>query len=107
MAMAEQRPVVVLLPVEIDLTNADQVGAELGAACASGAGVVVADLTATSFCDSAGIRHLLLAHDEAVAHQAQLRLAVQPEGMVLRTLTLMGLHRVLQVHFSLDDALVS
>jgi hypothetical protein len=27
--------------------------------------------------------------------------------MVLRTLTLMGLHRILQVHFSLDDAMAA
>jgi anti-sigma B factor antagonist len=100
-------PVVVPLPPEIDLTNADWVGERLGEACASGAGVVIADLTGTSFCDSSGIRFLLLANDEATAHEAVLRLAVQPEGMVLRTLTLMGLHRVLQVHLSLDDALAA
>jgi anti-sigma B factor antagonist len=96
--------VVVPLPVEIDISNSESVGAELGAACASGAGVIIADLTSTAFCDSSGIRYLLLAHDEATAHHAQLRLAVQPDGMVLRMLTLMGLHRVLQVHVSLDEA---
>jgi anti-anti-sigma factor len=98
------RLVVVRLPAEIDISNSESVGAELGAACASGAGVIIADLTSTAFCDSSGIRYLLLAHDEATAHHAQLRLAVQPDGMVLRMLTLMGLHRVLQVHVSLDEA---
>jgi anti-sigma B factor antagonist len=96
--------VVVPLPAEIDISNSESVGAELGAACASGAGVIIADLTSTAFCDSSGVRYLLLAHDEATAHHAQLRLAVQPDGMVLRMLTLMGLHRVLQVHVSLDEA---
>ncbi|HMH94383.1 MAG TPA: STAS domain-containing protein [Streptosporangiaceae bacterium] len=96
--------VVVPLPAEIDISNSESVGAELGAACASGAGVIIADLTSTAFCDSSGVRCLLLAHDEAAAHDAQLRLAVQPDGMVLRMLTLMGLHRVLQVHVSLDAA---
>jgi anti-sigma B factor antagonist len=96
--------VVVPLPAEIDISNSESVGAELGAACASGAGVIIADLTSTDFCDSSGIRYLLLAHDEAAAHDAQLRLAVQPDGMVLRMLTLMGLHQVLQVHVSLDEA---
>jgi anti-anti-sigma factor len=66
--------------------------------------VVIADLTSTAFCDSSGVRYLLLAHDKAAAHGAQLRLAVQPDGMVLRMLTLMGLHRVLQVHVSLEEA---
>jgi anti-sigma B factor antagonist len=96
--------VVVPLPAEIDVSNSGLVGAELGAACASGAGVIIADLTSTVFCDSSGIRYLLLAHDEAAAHGAQLRLAVQPDGLVLRLLTLMGLHRVLQVHVGLDEA---
>jgi anti-sigma B factor antagonist len=98
------QPAIVPLPAEIDISNSESVGATLGAACASGAGVVVADLTSTAFCDSSGIRSLLLAHDEAAAHDAQLRLAVQPDGMVLRMLTLMGLHRVLQVYVSLDEA---
>jgi anti-sigma B factor antagonist len=66
--------------------------------------VIVADLTGTTFCDSSGIRYLLLAQDAAAAHGAELRLAVQPDGMVLRMLTLMGLHRVFQVHVSLDKA---
>lgn len=101
------RPVIVALPAEIDISNSESVGAELGAACASGAEVVVADLTATAFCDSSGIRYLLLAHDEAAAHDAELRLAVQPDGMVLRMLTLMGLHRVLRVHVSLDEAMAA
>jgi anti-sigma B factor antagonist len=96
--------VVVPLPAEIDISNSESVGARLGAACASGARVIIADLTSTAFCDSSGIRYLLLAHDEAAAHHAELRLAVQPDGMVLRMLTLMGLHRVLQVHVSLDEA---
>ena len=98
------RLVIVPLPAEIDISNSESVGAELGAACASGADVVVADLTATAFCDSSGIRYLLLAHDAATAHGAELRLAVQPDGAVLRMLTMMGLHRILQVHVSLDEA---
>jgi anti-sigma B factor antagonist len=96
--------VIVPLPAEIDISNSESVGADLGAACASGAGLVVADLTSTSFCDSSGVRYLLIANDAAVAHDAQFRLAVQPDGMVLRMLTLMGLHQILQIHVSLDDA---
>jgi anti-sigma B factor antagonist len=96
--------VIVPLPAEIDISNSESVGAELDAACASGAGVVVADLTSTSFCDSSGIRYLLIAHDAACAHDAQLRRAVPPDGMVLRMLTLMGLHQILQIHVSLDEA---
>ena len=98
------RQVIVPLPAEIDISNSEAVGARLAAACASGAAVVIADLTATEFCDSSAIRHLLLAHDAAAARGAELRLAVRPDSMVLRMLTLTGLHRVLQVHAGLDEA---
>jgi anti-sigma B factor antagonist len=101
------QPAVVPLPAEIDISNSESVGAGLSAACAPGAGVIIADLTSTVFCDSSGVRYLLLAHDEAAAHGAQLRLAVHPDGMVARMLTLMGLHQVLQVHVSLDEAMAA
>jgi anti-sigma B factor antagonist len=100
-------PVVVPLPTEIDISNSELVGSQLGLACASGADVVVADLTSTAFCDSSGIRYLLLAHDAAAARGAELRLAVQPGGMVLRMLTLMGLHQIFRVHVSLDEAVAA
>ena len=95
---------VVRAAVEVDATNAADLRSAILTALGDGAGRLIVDMSETEFCDSSGIRYLLLAHDEATAHHAQLRLAVQPDGMVLRMLTLMGLHRVLQVHVSLDEA---
>ena len=99
-------PEVVRLPTEIDITNADSVGAELRAAFRPGIAVVIADMTRTTFCDSAGARNLLLANDKAAERQAELRLAL-PSATVLRTLTVMGLDRVLRIYPSLESALTS
>ena len=60
-------PVTVTLPTEIDFTNAEEVCDRICAAFQPGIAVVVADLTATTFCDSAGVRHLLLPDERARA----------------------------------------
>jgi anti-sigma B factor antagonist len=97
-------PEVVRLPPEIDITNADSVGGELRAAFRPGIAVVIADMTQTTFCDSAAARNLLLANDEAAERQAELRLAL-PSPTVLRALKVMGLDRVLRIYPSLESAL--
>lgn len=66
--------------------------------------VVVADLTATTFCDTMGIHPLVMAHKQARAVNAELRLAV-PSASVLSVMTVMGLDRVLRIYPSLDAAL--
>lgn len=48
------QPAIVRLPERIDKTNADSVYEQLRFACAPGL-TVVADFTATRFCDSTGI----------------------------------------------------
>jgi anti-anti-sigma regulatory factor len=48
-----QWPAVVLaLPAKIDMANAGRVGQQLGSALAAGVKTVIADMTATRFCDS-------------------------------------------------------
>jgi len=94
----------VTLPAEIDMTNADRVAAELSAAFASGVRVVVADMTATTFCDSAGVRGLTRVHREAAGSGARLHLAVVHAGAVSRVLELMDLTGVLHVYPSVDAA---
>ena len=61
MTPAQAQPVIVRLPAEIDMANADSIGEELAAASAPGVAVVIADMTATTFCDSMGMRMLVLA----------------------------------------------
>jgi anti-sigma B factor antagonist len=97
-------PEIVTLPVEIDLTNAGSVAGDLCSACRRGANVVIADMTQTVFCDSSGLRGLLLAYDEAAAASAELRLACS-SAAVLRILQLTGLDGMLRIFPDLDAAL--
>jgi anti-anti-sigma factor len=95
---------VVSLPGEIDVTNAAEVLALITAVLAPGVTVVVADLTATRFCDSAGLRHLLLAHRQAVRGGARLRLVIPPRGPVGRVVELTGINRHVPVYPTLQLA---
>jgi anti-anti-sigma regulatory factor len=51
-------PVIIVLPAEIDMVNAEEVRDRLVEAASPGVAVVVADLTNTTFCDTAGFREL-------------------------------------------------
>ena len=105
LARTQARPVVVVtMPAEIDITNADRIGEDLSSAIARGAGIVVADMTSTRFCSSSGISVLVMAHRQAAADDAELRLAV-PSAAVLRALLLVRMDRLLPIHPSLDAAL--
>lgn len=104
---AARPPVIVTLPTEIDATNHAAVHEQLLAACAPGVTTVIADLTGTTFCDSAGFRVLVLAHRSAADDGAQLSVAVTPGGAVSRMLQVLDLERLLNVYLSLDAALES
>jgi anti-anti-sigma factor len=103
-ARAPARPTVVTLPAEIDIANAGRVGEELSSAIARGAGIVIADMTGTRFCDSSGISMLVQAHRQAAANQAELRLVVLATA-VLRALKLVRIDFLLPIYPSLDAAL--
>ncbi len=98
--------VVIALPAEIDMANADRVGQQLRAALAPGVATVIADMTATRFCDSSGINMLVRAHGQAAANGTDLRLVVVSTA-VLRTLTLLGLNQLLSIYPSLSQALTA
>jgi anti-anti-sigma factor len=98
------RRVVVTLPAEIDLDNADQIGRQLDAALAPGVATVIADMTATRFCDTSGIRMLVLAHKGAAAHHAELWVVI-PSADILRVLGILKVDRVLRIYPSLEEAL--
>jgi len=84
--------------------DARQVRQHLYSALATGAAVVVADMTATMFCDSMGCRALVMAHQHARAGHAELRLAI-PSVTVLRVMALMRMDSVLRIYPSLNAAL--
>ena len=105
LARAHARPAVVTLPAEIDITNADAIGEALSSAIVGGAGIVIADMTATTFCNSSGISVLVQAHRQAAANRAELRLVVLAAA-VLHALTLVRVDFLLPIYSSLDAALV-
>lgn len=96
-------PVVITLPAEIDISNADAVGQELTEAFAPGVRLVIADLSGTEYCDSSGLRNLARAHAKAAASTAELRLVVQ-SAAVRHVLGLMGFADLLGIYPSLDEA---
>jgi anti-sigma B factor antagonist len=100
-----QRPLVVRLPAEIDVSNADDVLAQITAALSSGVATVIVDLTATCFCDSVGLRHLMRARDQAAAEGAQLRMAIAADGQVRRMMELTGFLHVLPIYPTLQHAI--
>ena len=98
--------VVVALPAEIDVASAGLVGQQLGAALAPGVKTVIADMSATRFCDSSGISVLVRAHKQAAANQAQLRLVVH-STVVLRSLRLVQMDCLLPIYPTLSQALAA
>ena len=97
-------PVVVTLPAEVDVTNADQVYDRLEAATGTGAFVVIADCTNTTFCDAAGVRRLVRFHARAAARGIQFRLVTAPGGLLCRLLELVGAQGILPVYRSTGEA---
>ena len=95
---------VVTPPAEIDITNADLVREELLAVINAGAGMLIVDLSKTTFCDSAGVGALVRTFRRASASGGEMRLVV---GMlaVQRVLAITGIDRLLDIYPSVTAAL--
>jgi anti-sigma B factor antagonist len=102
---AQVLPVVVELPAEIDVTNSDQVYQQLVAALAPNINTLVADMTATIFCDSSGVHAIMHAYETAGARDVRIRLAVSPSTSVRRVLQLIGVGHLIAVYPTLEEAL--
>jgi anti-anti-sigma factor len=97
-----RRHLVVALPEQIDATNAGRVADKLTSAISQG-GTVIADMSATTFCDCAGARAVVQAHKRAAASHAQLRVVVTT-AQVRRLFDLLGVDRLLDIYSRPDDA---
>ena len=64
---------------------------------------MIADLTATTFCDAAGIRYLARARDQAAANGMDCGWPVPP-GRVREVMNVLGLDVRLPLYESLQDA---
>lgn len=100
---AQAQALVVTFPAEIDMANADDLAGQLAATLAPGVPAVIADMTATRFCDSTGIAMLLRARKRAMANGTNLR--VLPSPAVLQVMHVLGVDAVLPTFHSLDEAL--
>src|ERR1700729_3908287 len=98
------RNAVVIPPAEIDIPNADQVREDLLSVLNQGAALLIADLSKTTFCDSAGVAALARSFRQAEASGSEMRLVVGPLG-VRRILTLTGIDRLLGIYPSVAAAL--
>lgn len=100
------RTAVVSLPGEIDITNADQVREDLLSVLNQGAALLIADLSKTTFCDSAGVSALARSFRRAKASQSGMRLVVSTQA-VQRVLALTGIDRLLDIYPSVAASLAA
>jgi anti-anti-sigma factor len=95
---------VVTFPERVGTPDAARIGAQLLAALSDGAATLIADMSATVWCDPAGVEAVARAYQRAAASQAELRLVISaPE--VRRLMTAEGLDRLIPVYSSLKAAL--
>ena len=98
------RAAVVSLPVEIDISNADQVREDLLSVLNREPVTLIVDMGGTTFCDSAGVNALVRAHKRAAASQAAMRLVVTGPS-VLRVLAITGVDHLIDTYPSVAEAL--
>jgi anti-sigma B factor antagonist len=98
------RVAVMTLPGEVDISNAGQIRQNLTAVIARDASLIIADMSATTFCDSAGVTALVRAVRAANASGAGLRIAASAPA-VTRVLAITGVDRLIEVYPSVAAAM--
>lgn len=105
---ADGQRALVRMPAEIDVTNADEIREVLRAAASRSSSVLVIDMSATTFCDSAGVQAIVDAYKELdarnrrAATHTQLRLVA---SAVRRIITLVGVDQLIPVYATVEAAL--
>lgn len=98
------RLAVVTAPGEIDLSNAGQLLEQLLAVLDREPAALIVDMSATTFCDSAGVNTVLRAYKRAHQQGTELRVAA-PALPVQRVFTLTGLDRLIDIYPGLAASL--
>jgi anti-sigma B factor antagonist len=96
--------VVITLPEEIDVTNSPRLREALLAVISRQPAMVVADMTATTFCDSSGMHAIVTAYQQAVAVGTGLRLVIRNPA-TRRVFELSGVDTVISIYPDLLAAL--
>jgi PAS domain S-box-containing protein len=97
------RVAIVAFPDRVDTSAAAGMSEQLRMALRSGAAVVIADMSATAWCDRAGIETLSWAYNLAAVNQAELRLVVTAPA-IARLVSDAGLDRLVAVFRSVEAA---
>jgi anti-sigma B factor antagonist len=100
-----RRETVVVLPGVIDACNATRVTEQLTLAVSRGSAVII-DMSATTLCDCAGVRAVVLAYQRAAESGAELRLVVTA-ALVRRIFEVTGVDRLLDLYPSVEAARAS
>jgi anti-sigma B factor antagonist len=94
---------VVALPGHMDASNAGKIREELLSVIKGGATALIADMTATIWCDHAGADAVVRAFRRAVISGTELRLVVTTQ-QVSRMLSLSGVDRLVGIYPSREAA---
>ena len=95
---------VVTLPIEVDVTNADMIREDLLSVMNQGAVLLIADMSKTTFCDSAGVSALVRAFRQAGGSANAMRLVVSTPA-VQRVLSITGVDRLIEIYPSVAASL--
>ncbi|WP_052809740.1 STAS domain-containing protein [Streptomonospora alba] len=98
------RPTVAAMPAEIDIHNRDALVQRMAGLLDAAAGVLVVDMTETTFCDSSGVHALLSVRRRALEHGKQIRVAA-PNRNVRRVLEICGIAKLVPIHASVEESL--
>ncbi|HEX9063653.1 MAG TPA: STAS domain-containing protein [Streptosporangiaceae bacterium] len=96
---------VVTFPDEAVFSNAGVVRQHVTSALLPGVRAVILDLTHTGFCDTSGLRELVVAH--RLGHEKGVEMRVVVPGRLMRMITLTGLQSVLAIYPTLAAALAA
>jgi len=102
-AQGSESLAVVSFPERVDVSNAGWLRDKLLTAISHGAVVVIADMSATAWCDHAGADVLARAYQRTLVNGTQLRLVVT-DGDVRELVSADGLDRLMPVYASLESA---
>jgi anti-sigma B factor antagonist len=92
---------------ELDLAAAADLCARVDSARAAGCRRMLLDLTGLDFCDSSGLRALIVAADEVRVSAGQVVVVPPAAGAVARLFALTGADELLPLRSSLDDGLAA
>ena len=103
--MSGEDVIVARVTGEIDLSNAAEIGAELGAGVPNSALGLVVDLTATSYLDSSGVHLVFDLAERLRRRQQQLRVVVPPGAPVRRVLRIVRLESAVPLVATVEEAI--